>query len=100
MRIVIAGSGNVATVLGRKIMNAGHTIVQVVAHRQQQEAVGLAAKLQADVINHTSALDIQADLYLIAISDEALPGMALTFPKVNGVVVHTAGSVSIDVLAN
>ncbi len=100
MRIVIAGSGNVATVLGRKIMNAGHTIVQVVAHHQKQQASALANILQANVIYHTSELDIRADLYIIAVSDEAIPGTAMTFPKVNGVVVHTAGSVSIKVLAN
>lgn len=43
-------------------------------------------------------LDDEADLYIIAVSDSAVEEVAKKMPKVNGVVVHTTGSVPMDVL--
>lgn len=40
-----------------------------------------------------------ADLYIIAVSDSAVAQVAKNFPKVQGIVVHTTGSVPIDVLS-
>lgn len=100
MKIVIVGSGNVASVLGKELFAAGHFITQVVAHQQWHQAAALAAMLHAEVISELLQLDVHADLYLLAISDSALPGVAKSFPTVTGIVLHTAGAVSIHVLAN
>lgn len=100
MKIVIVGSGNVASVLGKKIITAGHLVVQVVAHNNRHQAAAVAAMLHAEVIADLSQLDVFADIYLLAISDTALTDMAALFPKVDGIVLHTAGAVPIRVLAN
>lgn len=39
-----------------------------------------------------------ADLYIIAVSDSAVEAVAKRLPKVNGIVVHTTGSVPIETL--
>lgn len=41
-----------------------------------------------------------ADLYIIAVSDSAVEEVAKNLPKVDGVVVHTTGSVPMNVLKN
>lgn len=43
-------------------------------------------------------LSDEADLYLIAVSDSAVEEVAGRLPKVDGIVVHTTGSVSVDAL--
>lgn len=78
MNVAIIGTGNVATVLGKRIELAGHTILRMYGRGEL----------------HT--IDPTADLYIIAISDSAL--YDLPIPLENQLVVHTAGSVSKDVL--
>lgn len=78
MNVGIIGTGNVATVLGKKIQQAGHTVNLVNARG------GL------DTIDKT------ADMYIVAVSDSALYELPLRLG--DKLVVHTAGSVSKDVL--
>ncbi len=42
----------------------------------------------------------KADLYIIAVSDAAVKDVADRLPKLNGIVVHTTGSVAMDALKN
>lgn len=43
-------------------------------------------------------LSEDADLYIIAVSDDAVADVVAKMPKVKGIVAHTSGSVSIDEL--
>lgn len=97
MDIVIIGSGNMAAVMGRKALDAGHGILQV-AGRNGLEVAALAKMLKAPAadLNH---IDMQAMLYILCISDKALPTVHQWFQHPKAIVVHTAGSVSMDVLA-
>jgi len=99
MRVVLIGSGNVATVLGRLIKKNGHEIVQVFS-REAEHANKLANELQCSYANSSTNIDQTADLYLFALSDVALYELDKTFHFGNKLVVHTAGSVSKDVLRN
>ena len=67
MRVVIIGSGNVATVLGRLIKRNEHEIVQVVS-RNADHAKALANELQCPFSDNNSVIDKDADLYLVAVS--------------------------------
>lgn len=100
MNIVIIGSGNVATVLGTKLTAAGHSILQIYYNSHLQQANTLAATLGTVLVNQFSQINLHADIYLLAVNDGALPAVAQALPNVAGIVVHTAGSVSITVLAN
>jgi predicted short-subunit dehydrogenase-like oxidoreductase (DUF2520 family) len=97
MRIVLIGSGNVATVLGRKFYMAGHVILQVYS-RNRQHADALAKEFDASGISAVTAIAKDADIYIIAIADNELYRLNEWMFASARLVVHTAGSVSRDVL--
>lgn len=99
MKVVIVGSGNVATVLGKVIHNAGHQIVQVLS-RNENHAKALAQKFNCDSGSFRSTTYKDADIYLLAITDTALYHLDQFVQLGKKLVVHTAGSVSKDVLKN
>ncbi len=99
MNIVILGSGNTATVLAKMMHAAGHTIVQVWS-RNQQHAAELAGQVQAKAITSLAEISTDADLCTIAVSDKAISEVAAGLKLKKKVLVHTAGSVSMDVLKN
>jgi len=71
MRIVIIGAGNVATVLGRLIKKAGHDVLQVVSRKAERAAM-LGDELGCAHTDNIKLINLQADLYLVAVSDYAL----------------------------
>ena len=97
MRIVIIGSGNVATVLGRLCKNNGHEVIQVMS-RHHDHAKKLAEELGCNYANYDGVTDMSADLYLVAITDGVLFDLNKSFRLGNKLIVHTAGSVSKEVL--
>ena len=99
MKVVIVGSGNVATVLGRLVQQKGHEIIQVIS-RNAVHAKALASLLHCSSAGYDGVVNRDADLYLIAIKDNALHELNTFFNLGNKLVVHTAGSVSREVLSN
>ncbi len=69
-KVVIIGSGNVATVLGGTIAAAGHSMLQV-AGLTEGPAAQLAADLRCGYTTDWTAIDRTADIYLVALSDTA-----------------------------
>ena len=99
MDIVLLGSGNVATHLGSALLNAGHCVVQVYSPTKAH-ADTLAHTLSAAAIDDPGAVATQADAFIIAVKDDAIAQVTARLPSpLHGVVVHTAGSVDISVLA-
>lgn len=99
MEVVLIGSGNVASILGRLICRKGHQVKQVVS-RNYGHAKSLAGEFAADYSDFNGQLDKTADLYIMSVSDMAIPECAEHFNMHDKLVVHTAGSVSKDVLKN
>lgn len=97
MKVVLIGSGNVATVLGKIINTAGHEVVQVLS-RNIHNAKILANIFNCEYGNYISTPYKEADIYLFAITDNALHHLDQHLHLQNKLVVHTAGSVSKDVL--
>jgi predicted short-subunit dehydrogenase-like oxidoreductase (DUF2520 family) len=95
MDIVLIGSGNVATVLGRKSLASGHRIIQVYS-RQQVHANTLASRLGSEAISSVSSIERNADLMIIALRDEALAPFIKSLGETKSVVTHTAGAISIN----
>ena len=99
MQLVIIGSGNVASVLARRILLAGHPILQVFS-RTTAHAASLAEELGCEYTDDLNQISRDGDLYLVAISDGALENFALHAPLLlDKLVVHTAGSLSREVLS-
>lgn len=84
MKIVMIGSGNVATALAKRIIKAGHKVVQVKGH----------------TIERVNEIETDGDIYLLAISDNALYNLPGQLNLGDKLIAHTAGSVSKEVLKN
>jgi len=97
MKVTLIGSGNVATVLGRKITAAGH-LVQQVFSPNDQHARELATKLQGEPISDWKKINQDADLYIVAISDPQLLQITDHILHFKKTIVHTSGSVPMEVL--
>lgn len=97
MDVVIIGTGNVATQLGLALKQAGHKIVTVVG-RNTIRAKGLAQILRTGSTGSFNNIP-KSDFILIAVSDHSIELISKKIPaSVSSVVMHTSGSVAIDVL--
>jgi len=99
MDIVIIVSGNVAAVLGRKFTAAGHKIIQVIS-RNASAASELAYEWDTESANYMTLINQHADVYIIAVSDNALKELTDQLKLPGKIVAHTAGSVSKEILKN
>src|SRR5688572_6953773 len=97
MDIVIFGSGNVAAVMGRKLKAAGHSVVQIMS-RNATKASALAYELDTESANYMTLLNKNADIYIIAVSDDAIPDVIRGLHLPGRIVAHTAASVPKEVL--
>jgi predicted short-subunit dehydrogenase-like oxidoreductase (DUF2520 family) len=96
LSIVFIGAGNVATHLSRAFLIAGHNILQVYS-RTKESANKLADQLNTLWVNDTRKILVDADVYVIALSDDCISGFIGTIDFGNSLVVHTAGSIGIGV---
>jgi predicted short-subunit dehydrogenase-like oxidoreductase (DUF2520 family) len=95
--IVLIGSGNVATRLGIALTEAGYKISQVYSPRAKSAAL-LAKKLRAEAISDLKKLTKDGVVYIIAVKDDAIEGLAKKIKLKSAILVHTSGSVKMDVL--
>lgn len=98
-RITLIGAGNVAFHLARAIHGTGMEIVQVFS-RTMDSARTLADKYNAGAVSDIGKISSGSDLYIIAVSDNALPEVANRLNLADRPVVHTSGSHSLEVLKN
>jgi predicted short-subunit dehydrogenase-like oxidoreductase (DUF2520 family) len=98
MRICLIGAGNMATQLGMALLEKGHQIVQVWS-RTQQRASGLASKLNCPYTAEISSIISETDIYILAINDTAIESVLAQRSWGNTLVVHTAGSTPMNILA-
>ncbi|MBP5515837.1 MAG: DUF2520 domain-containing protein [Bacteroidales bacterium] len=95
--ITLIGSGNVATHLAKAFHNAGYQILQIWS-REYDHAEALANQVFAEPIDKLSLLYPTADVYVLAVADDALFDLALDLRLRDALVLHTAGAVSLNVL--
>ena len=68
MKIVLIGSGNVATVLGRLFIKNGHTIQSVIS-QNIDHAKTLADEFLSEYNNFSKPINMDCDLVIISVSD-------------------------------
>ncbi|MBF4472590.1 Rossmann-like and DUF2520 domain-containing protein [Flavobacterium sp. HJJ] len=89
IKITIIGSGNVAQhLIDAFAKNKAIDIIQVFSRNQRQIIPNLDS---SKIINDWNAL-AEADLYIIAVSDDAISEVSSQLPFENRLVVHTSGS--------
>jgi predicted short-subunit dehydrogenase-like oxidoreductase (DUF2520 family) len=94
--VILLGSGHAATNIGKALHKAG-IIISHVYSPTLQHAQELAQQVQAVAVNSIDALPTQANLYIIAVKDEAINEVA-TQLQVEGIVVHVSGNANINLL--
>ena len=103
LNIVIIGAGNVAFHLAESFQsNLNINLLQVFNHRNSKEAKQFSKQFQCDLITDFKSIHQKADIYIIAVKDDAIAEVAkqITSLKLKGLVVHTSGSVEVNVLKN
>lgn len=98
MNIFILGSGNVAWHLSAALKNAGHHIDGIYS-RNINHAAELAQKLGTRSFDNLGNISPDSDLYIISVSDRAIEPITKNLLVNNKPVVHTSGSVAMDVLS-
>lgn len=95
LQVVVIGSGNVAqhliSVFGK---TAGIELVQAFARKPE----ALAHLLPKEKITNSYTGLKPADIYIIAVTDDAVAEVSSALPFKNRLVVHTSGSVPIEAL--
>ncbi|MDR1672160.1 MAG: DUF2520 domain-containing protein [Bacteroidales bacterium] len=98
VNIVMIGAGNVAVHLSRALSDAGMRVIQVYS-RSELSAKNLADMLHTDCTASLAEILPTGDLYIVAVNDDAIAEVVAGLPLREQMVVHTAGSVPMDVFA-
>lgn len=98
MRIVLIGAGNLATQLAPALADKGHTFVQVYS-RTEASASALASVLRCEAVTVPELILPEAAVYLCALKDNVLSSVLDRVCIKKGLLVHTAGSLPMNVLA-
>ncbi len=94
-RVVIIGSGNVATSLAHGLSR--HCCVAQIYSRTLSHARALADAIGCpDATDDLKKLVPDADVYILAVSDDAIAGVISAVPDNGALWVHTSGSKPID----
>lgn len=96
LRIVILGSGNVATHIAEAF--GPERVVQIWS-RHPDNALSLADRIGTTAVSRIEDITPDADLYIISVSDDAISTLASRLQGRHGVWAHTSGSIPSDVLS-
>jgi len=98
-RISLVGAGNVGYNFGLAFKQAGYLIHEVYS-RSEKTAKSLSDRLNCNSITSLEDLDPSADLYVIAVNDDALPMVLDEFTFKDKLIVHTSGATSIEIFSS
>ncbi len=94
-KICIIGSGNVAHFMGKKLLHSQHQVVQIISPNIEH-ARKLAEVLNCDYADIITNINPIVDVVILAINDDAIKKIAPNDLLKNKIVIHTAGSVSLE----
>ena len=93
--VVIVGSGNVAQNLFQAFQKSADVTVKQVMGRNREH---LAFVNNNALISTEFTSDISADVYILAISDDAISTVGENFKNVEGILVHTSGATPLNAI--
>ena len=97
IKVAIIGGGNVATHLANAFSKTNEvSLVQMYARNIEQ----IQHLKEVTPITNSIELLTEADVYIIAVSDDAIGDVSHKIEQKNGLVVHTSGSVAMQSLQN
>jgi len=96
IKVVLIGGGNVAQHLAKALLQASAIKVVQIYNRTLKAIAQFES--QTAITNKLEAIHTNADVYLISVSDYAIASISKQLPKNKALVVHTAGTMPMDVL--
>ena len=97
MNVTLVGSGNVAFVLSKLLVSAGHSISKVLG--RNAETVNSISRLTgAKVKLNFSDAGKETDLCVLAVSDASIGDVASQLSVQSHLVIHTSGATSKEIL--
>ena len=97
LSIVLLGTGNLAQHLANAIYSSDGLELKQVYGRNPKALNSF--ETFAPVTNSISEI-VQADIYLLAVTDGNIGHLAAQIPETSGTIVHTSGAVGMDVIGN
>lgn len=100
-KIVIIGAGGVAeSLLFNLAQHQLHPIA--IYNRTRDKALALANRYSpsTDVVDQLAKIPLDADGYLFALSDSAIPEVASMMPSTGGIWMHTSATVPLETLTH
>jgi len=94
-KITVIGSGNVGYHLAQRLKACGHEICQVYS-RTPTKSTTLSNLTNSQAINDLKLLSTDADIYIVAVRDDAVKTLAEEISFLNDynkIIAHTSGSV-------
>jgi predicted short-subunit dehydrogenase-like oxidoreductase (DUF2520 family) len=98
MRIVLLGTGNLATRLGLALHAKEIEIIQVYG-RTKSSAIHLSKRVGCSFTSLIGEIKTDADLYILAVTEESIPEILFNSPINNQLIVHTSGSIPMEILS-
>lgn len=98
LKLILLGSGNVATAYARRLQHSSDIEVTKVYSRHLEHAQQLILELglAARAVDKLEELELDADVYLFALSDAVQLKVWQEMPKTQGLWVHTTGMLSLE----
>ncbi|MCB0410504.1 MAG: DUF2520 domain-containing protein [Flavobacteriales bacterium] len=94
--ISFIGAGNVATHLAKAMYEAGFNIEQIFS-KDINNALVLADEVDAIAVDNIRNINATADIYILAVKDDAVEDILRHIQKKDIFIVHTSGAIGIDV---
>ena len=96
-KIVMIGSGRLASSLSMALKETGFDIIQVY-NRSSESGKKLAERTGAEYACNLKGITLKGDLYIIAVADDAVSGILNELDTGNKFVVHTSGALPMNIL--
>lgn len=103
LNIIIIGTGNVSSHLADSFLKTHQVnLLQAFNHKASKKTKAYAQRFHCEVVTDYKKIKANADIYIIAVKDDVISEVVkkLTPLKLQGLVVHTSGSVDVSVLKN
>ena len=103
LNIIIIGTGNVSSHLADSFQKTKQAkLVQAFNHQTSKKTTIYSKQYHCEVVTDYKKIKADADIYIIAVKDDAIAEVVknLLPLKLQGLVVHTSGSVDVSVLKN
>lgn len=97
MKISIIGTGNVATILAKKIFTANHSINYIYG-RNLESAKVLANEVQANATDNLLNINEENDFVIVATNDKSISEVIKPLHLKKTILLHAAGSVNKNIL--